>query len=121
MAPLNNGMNLKQNIFYTEIYTILIFKYQKHSPSNIYFKNLFNDNDINWAAIYKLPTLVTHNTYMRSFQYKILNNVLFLTKRLHIFGIKSLPLCCFCNLNDETPFHMFYEFDRVKCLWSDLV
>ena len=105
----------------TEIYSILIFKYQKHSPSNIYFKNLFNDNDINWAAIYKLPTLVTHNTYMRSFQYKILNNVLFLTKRLHIFGIKSLPLCCFCNLNDETPFHMFYEFDRVKCLWSDLV
>ena len=28
---------------------------------------------INWVAIYMLPRLVIHNTYMRSFQYKILN------------------------------------------------
>ena len=27
----------------------------------------------------------------------------------------------FYNLYDETPYHMFYECDRVKCLWSDLV
>ena len=68
-----------------------------------------------------LPRLVTHNTYMRSFQYKILNNILYLNKKLHIFGIKSSPLCSFCNLYDETPFHIFYECDRVKFLWSDLV
>ena len=37
------------------------------------------------------------------------------------FGTKSSPLCSFCNLYDETPYHMFYEYDRVKCLWSDLV
>ena len=58
---------------------------------------------------------------MRSFQYKILNNMLFLNKKLHIFGIKSSPLCSFCNLYDETPFYIFYECDRVKYLWSDLV
>ena len=56
---------------------------------------------------------------MRSFQYKILNNVLFLNKKLHTFGIKP-SLCSFYNLYDETPY-MFYECDRVKCLWSDLV
>ena len=68
-----------------------------------------------------LPRLITYNTYMRFFQYKILNNVLFLNKKLHTFGIKPSPLCSFCNLYDETPYHMFYECDRVKCLWSDLV
>ena len=68
-----------------------------------------------------LPRLVTHNSYMRSFQYKILNNILYLNKKLYIFGIKSLPLCSFCNLYDETPFHIFYQCDRVKYLWSDLV
>ena len=68
-----------------------------------------------------LPRLVTHNTYIRSFQYKILNSILYLNKKLHIFGIKSSPLCSFCNLYDKTPFHIFYECDRVKCLWSDLV
>ena len=33
----------------------------------------------------------------------------------------SSSLCSFCNLYDETPFHIFYECDLVKCLWSDLV
>ena len=66
-----------------------------------------------------LPRLVRHNTYMRSFQYKILNNILHLNKKLHISGIKSSPLCFFCNLYDESPFHLFY--DRVKFLWSELV
>ena len=30
-------------------------------------------------------------------------------------------MCFFCNLYDETPFHIFYECDLVKCLWSGLV
>ena len=58
---------------------------------------------------------------MQSFQYKLLNNVLFLNEKLHIFGIKSSPLCSFCNLCDKTPLHIFYECDSIKCLWSDLV
>ena len=68
-----------------------------------------------------LPRLATYNTYMRPFQYKLLSNVLFLNKKLHIFRIKSSPLCSFCNLCDETPLHIFYECDSIKCLWSDLV
>ena len=67
-----------------------------------------------------LPGIVTYSTYMRSFHYKILNNVLFLNKKLHTFGIKLSPLCSFCNLYNETPLHIFYECDSVKCLWSDL-
>ena len=68
-----------------------------------------------------LPSLITYNTYMRSFQYKILNNVLFRNKKLHTLEIKPSSLCSFCNLYNETPYHIFYECDRVKCLWSDLV
>ena len=30
-------------------------------------------------------------------------------------------MCSFFNLFDETPFHIFYECDRVKCSWWDLV
>ena len=104
----------------TEICSILTLKIQ-NKPSNIYFENSFNYYDIDWTAIYMLPRLVAHNTYMRSFQYKVLNDILFLNKKLHIFGIKPSPLCSFCNLYDETPFHIFYECDRVKFLWSELV
>ena len=46
----------------TNIYYILTLKVQNKPSSNIYFKNLFNDNDIDWAAIYTLLHLVMHNT-----------------------------------------------------------
>ena len=105
----------------TEMYSILILRVQNKPSSNIYFKNLFNYNDIDWTAIYMWPRLVTHNTYMRPFQYKILNSILYLNKKLHIFGIKSSPLCSFCNLYDETPFQIFYECDHVKIWWSELI
>ena len=104
----------------TEIDSILTLKVQ-NKPSNIYFENLFSYHDIDWTAIYMLPRLVTHNTYMRYLQYKILNNILYLNKKLHIFRIKPSPLCSFCNLYDQTPFHIFYECDRIKFLWSELV
>ena len=68
-----------------------------------------------------LPRLVTYNTYMRSFQYKILKNVLFLNKKLHTFGINPSPLFSFCNLYKGILLHIFYKDDAVKCLWADLV
>ena len=99
----------------------MILKVQNKPSSNIYLKNLFNHEDTDWKAIYMLPRLVTHDTYMRFFQCKILNNILYLNRKLHIFGIKSSPLCSFCNLFNGTSFHIFYECDRLKYLWSDLV
>ena len=86
---------------------MLILKVQNKPSSNICFENFFNDS-VGWAAMYMLPHLVKHNTYMQSFQYKILNNILSFHSSV-------------CNLYSETPFHIFYECDRVKCLWSDLV
>ena len=58
-----------------------------HKPSNVFFflENLYNDKDIAWVAIYMLPRLIMHNTYMWSLQYKTLNNVLFLNIKLHFF------------------------------------
>ena len=103
----------------TKIYAILISKFQ--NKPNFYFENLFKDNDIDWTTIYMLPCLATYNTCIQSFQYKLLNNILFLNKKLHIFGIKLSPVCSFSNLCDEVPLHIFHECDSVKCLWSDLV
>ena len=99
----------------------MVSRAQNKPSSNIYFQNLYNDYNIDWTTIYMLSPLIIYNTSMTSFQYKISNNVLFVNKKLHTFGIKPSPLRCFSNLYDETPYHMFYECDRVKCLWSDFV
>ena len=61
-----------------ELYSYLISTI-KVKPSNtyfencMYFENLFKDNNIDWKAIYILPQKTIYNTYLLSFQYKILN------------------------------------------------
>ena len=44
----------------------------------------------------------------------------FLTNNFILLESSHL-LCSFCNLYDETPYHIFLKCDWVKCLWSDLV
>ena len=54
------------------------------------------------------PT-ATLETKIQIFQYKFLNNILYLNKKLFHFGIISQSKCSFCKLlYDETPQHPFY-------------
>ena len=57
--------------------------------SQYYYETLFNQTDIDW----KIPRIVTTDTKLRNFQYKILNNVLYLNKMLLKFGISKDPSC----------------------------
>ena len=54
-----------------------------------------------------MPRRVTIDNNLRIFQYKILNNVLYLNEKLFKFKIVSSPLCSFCNSEDETQIHLF--------------
>ena len=80
-----------------EIYSILISNILNKPTSNIYFEKLFENTTLDRNKIYLSPRLATIDTTLRSVQYKILNNVLFLNKKLHIFGITNTALCSFCN------------------------
>ena len=54
------------------------------------------------------------------FQYKLLNNILYLNKKLFHFGITFQSKCSFCELYDETPHHIFYECTYAQNLWNQL-
>ena len=84
-------------LFSKEIYSILISNIVNKPTSNIYFEKLFENTTLDWNKIYLSPRLATIDTTLRSFQYKILNNVLFLNKKLYTFGITNTALCSFCN------------------------
>ena len=59
-------------------------------------------------------------SYTRSFQYKILNNALFLNKRLFKFGVIESPACSFCGQVDESPIHFFGQCSVTVELWKKL-
>ena len=90
-----------------ELYQILISSRTNKVTSVTYFETKFNRNSLNWTKIFLLPRLTTYNTYLRSFQYKLLRNILFLNKKLYLSGKTKNPLCSYCNTNDETPIHLF--------------
>ena len=58
---------------------------------------------------------------MRRFQYKILCNVLYLTKKLFQFNKISSPEYPFCKFQEETTIHLFYTCWKTKTLWSQLI
>ena len=52
-------------------------------------------------------------------QYKILNNVLYLNKKLIMFCKLTSLLCPFCKLSHETVLHLFYKWDVIKTFWNE--
>jgi len=59
--------------------------------------------------VYQRIYATTIDTYSRYFQYKILNNILFLNRDLHRFKIHNNPSCPFCSSYPETIDHLFVE------------
>ena len=76
----NRTLGLKK-INYKEIYFIIISSKVNIPTSRIYFESKFPFYNFQWKEIYTLPRKVTINAYLRSFQYKILNNILYLNKK----------------------------------------
>ena len=101
-----------------ELYWILITTV-KHKPTS---QKCFEKNDLSlyWKEIYMIPRIVSSNTYMKRFQYKVLKNTLFLNKKLFLFKKSNSPLCSFCNEEDETVFHLYFYCPDVRNLWNQL-
>ena len=101
-----------------EIYWHLIISLKTKPTSQVYFENIFGDLD--WSKIYLIPRMVTVNTHLRCFQYKILNNILYLNKKLFLFGNAISSKCSFCNSYDETTIHLLSGCVKTQALWLDL-
>ena len=90
-----------------EVYNILVYTSPPHKPtSQVYFENLFREQDLNWKEIYILPRKVSLDCNVRSFQYKVLNNVLYLNKKLFILEKRLLPYVHSAN----KPMKQYFTF-----------
>ena len=118
---------IKRNTIYSlekrntkELYHMqLFFKYVKPTCQN-YPDRKFDGYNFSWKLICKLPRIATYDAKIRILQYKLLNNALYLNKKLFHFGIISQPKCSICNLYDKTLQHLFYECIYTQPLWNHL-
>ena len=102
------------------LYKIPIDANKIKPTSQIYFENLFPNFNPDWKSIYLLPRRVTLDTNLRMFQYKLLNNVLYLNNMLFRFKKFDSPLCSYCNEEEETLLHLFHSFLKTKQLWNKI-
>ena len=86
---------------------ILIIQKKKKTSTRQYFQKKFNDCNIDWKNMYLLLRIVAKDSTFRAFQLKLEDNFLYLDKICFKFGKSGSPVCSFCNLKDNTPYHLF--------------
>ena len=104
-----------------QLYSLLVYNHPLTPISQKYLNELLKTDSFDWKEIYLLPRLVTRDSYSCSFQYKILNNFLYLNKKSFMFRKSTSLLCSFCKLSDETVLHLFYEYNILLALQNELV
>ena len=62
--------------------------------------------------------LVTNNSNLRTFQYKILHSAIVLNMHLFRWKIKSSNQCYYCNDDKETLNHFFWECRKAQIMWA---
>ena len=103
------------------LYNLLLGKMEGRPTAQRYFSNLFMlPDDFDGTKIYNLPRKTTVGTLLRVFQYKILNNALYLNEKVFLFGLVDSGKSSFCLVSNETPINIFSECPIVKELWNFL-
>ena len=92
-----------------ELYSLLISAIVHQPTSQKYFDNLFPNTELPWKEIYLTERKATANSHLRWFNYKIINNVLYLNEKLFQFGKIQSPLCSFCHTEGETTLNVFHN------------
>jgi hypothetical protein len=111
-----------ENLNSKQIYDIIL-RNENHIPTaqKTLQRKFPNVEAKDWKKIYMLHRKATKHAYSRNFQYKILNNTLYLNNRLALFGKSPTTNCSFCGTANETADHMFVECSHSKTLWQGLV
>ena len=103
----------KSNGYYT-----LLIKEKAKPPSIVQkLKSNFHFNSDHLKQIFKLPNSIVVELYVRAFQYKVINPILYTDRKLFKIGFRTNDLCTFCDNQPESLTHLFYHCSRSKQFW----
>ena len=78
-----------------------------------------NINPQMWEIIFTLPFKSCDETYLQSFQYKIIHRIIPCNYWLHVLKVKENPECERCKVNDTIP-HYFIHCSMLNNFWTFL-
>ena len=101
--------SLLQDMSVKEAYKILIRPLVKAPTSQKSLEKLLCRQDLNGASRYMIPQMVTVESKLRIFQYKVLNNIFYFNDRLYKMGIVQTPLRSLCKQEKEIVIHLLCQ------------
>ena len=100
-------------------YYALFISTKAQYPNNAQnLKHEFDLTDNQLEQVCKLPHNVSSEPYVRAFQYKVLNNILYTNTKLYRIGFTTDNLCSFCKLEPESLNHLLFYCIHSKCFWD---
>ena len=102
-----------------DYYSLLARK--KAQPPNIVRKlpNDFNFSFEQLREIFILPHSFVLESYVKGFQFKVINSILYTNSILYKIGFKTDHLCSFCKAESETVYHLLYHCPFVRTFWNE--
>ena len=73
------------------------------------------------APVPPFPILLTSDTKMREFQFKLLNKYLATNAFLYKIGVVSSPVCSFCEKKNESLKHIFIHCNYTAEFWAEVI
>ena len=68
--------------------------------------------------MFSIPYNVAGETYVWSFQDKLLNNILFTNTKLFKNGLTESEQCSFCTIYKEDLYHLFFDCSYSRAFWN---
>ncbi len=99
----------------------LLLNSNSETPAGkIKWNSTYNFNNETWKKIYLWPHIITKDTTLKWFQYRINHNILATNDFLNKIKIASSPLCTFCKKFSETIKHLFWDCEATKNIFIEL-
>ena len=115
----NSVLKELQDLRCKHFYQILILDKQQPVTSCARWEGLFPMSDFDWKSVFKMPYVVARETYLQSFQYKLINRYLACRSNLHKWNKAPSPLCQDCTEVDTIDHHL-YNCQKLQPFWEDL-
>ena len=100
-----------------EYYTLLVSTKAQLPNHAANLKRDFNFSENQLIQVYSLPHTVTFEPYLRAFQYKVSNAILYTNAKLFKIGFSEDDKCTFCKQEVETPYHLMFHCFYSKQFW----
>ena len=68
--------------------------------------------------VYILPQTACCEPYIKAFQYKVLNSILYISAKLYKIGFATDDTCSFCKSHPETLSHLFLDCIYSQSFWK---